>query len=207
MVAVVKPRTPTRMDGYERVEITSRPQWRAWLERNHSRAESIWLVTYKKHTGDRHVPYAHVVEEALCFGWIDSVPRRLDESRSMLLLSPRKPKSPWSALNKKRIVALIAQGLMTPIGMAKIDAAKSDGSWTKIDSIQSLKPPTDLRKALAKNAAARKAFEAFSPSSRKALLQWILSAKAATTREARITKIVRLAALGLRANTPEARGN
>jgi uncharacterized protein YdeI (YjbR/CyaY-like superfamily) len=121
----------SRADSYERVEIASRAAWRRWLSKNHARSESIWLVTFKKHTGARHVPYGDVVEVALCFGWIDSVPRKLDEDRSMVLLSPRKPGSPWSKLNKERVERLIAAGLMTAMGLAKVESAKADGSWTK----------------------------------------------------------------------------
>lgn len=201
-----KAKKPSRMDAYERVEIESRSAWRRWLTKNHTRGESIWLVTFKKHAGARHVPYGDVVEEALCFGWIDSVPRKLDAERSMVLLSPRNAGSPWSNLNKERVARLIAGGLMTPAGQAKIDAAKADGSWTKIDSIQTLEPPKDLLSALTRNAKARVAFEGFSPSSRKAMLQWLLGAKTDATRQRRIGEIVRLAALGLRANTAEARG-
>lgn len=194
------------MMEYERVEVTSRAQWRAWLRANHRQAQSIWLITHKKHTGERHVPYDAVVEEALCFGWIDSHIRSVDADRSMLLISPRKPGSVWSALNKRRVAALTASGAMTKAGLAKIDAAKADGSWSTLDAIESLESPPDLAALLAENAPARRAYESFSASSRKAILQWILSAKRDQTRAKRIAEVVRLAALGLRANFPESKG-
>jgi uncharacterized protein YdeI (YjbR/CyaY-like superfamily) len=197
------------MKGLEtlpRIEIRSRAQWRSWLATNHASSGSIWLVTYKKAAGPDHVPNADVVEEALCFGWIDSRPAKLDEQRSMLLLSPRKPGSPWSKLNKQRIARLIKAGLMTPAGQAAIDRAKADGSWSIYDEAETLQDPPDLTAALAKSTKARAAWQAFSPSSRRGILWWIISAKRAETRAKRIAETARLAALGIRANHPEARG-
>ena len=182
------------------MEVTSRRQWRDWLVQNHTQTESIWLVTYKKHTGSRYLPYDDVVEEALCFGWIDSLPRKLDSDRTMLLLSPRRPKSPWSKLNKERVAKMLAQGLMTSAGQEKINQAKADGAWTFLDDVEALIIPDDLATALAANAQAKIYFEGFSPSAKKGILQWIKSAKQASTREKRITKTVELAAQNIKAN-------
>ncbi|MEM9482626.1 MAG: YdeI/OmpD-associated family protein [Cyanobacteria bacterium P01_F01_bin.116] len=188
------------MKQFEQVEVTSRAEWRTWLTNNHTQTDSIWLVTYKKHTGSRYLPYDAIVEEALCFGWIDSLPRKLDSDRTMLLLSPRRPKSPWSKLNKDRVTKMLDQGLITPAGQAKIDQAKADGSWTFLDDVEALIIPDDLATALSANPQAKTYFEAFSSSSKKGILQWIKSAKQATTREKRIQKTVDSAAQNLKAN-------
>ncbi|MEM6255013.1 MAG: YdeI/OmpD-associated family protein [Cyanobacteria bacterium P01_D01_bin.156] len=188
------------MKDFQQVEVISRSQWRDWLAKNYTQTESIWLVTYKKHTGSRYVPYDAVVEEALCFGWIDSLPRKLDSDRTMLLLSPRRPQSPWSKLNKERVARMFNQGLMTPAGQEKIDQAKANGSWTFLDDVEALIIPDDLATALAANVQAKEHFDGFSPSSKKGILQWIKSAKQTATREKRILKTVELAAQNIKAN-------
>jgi len=190
----------SKLDLLEQLEVISRTEWRAWLKKHHARTEGIWLVTWKKSTPGKYLPYAAIVEEALCFGWIDSLPRKLDEQRTMLYLCPRKPRSVWSKLNKDRIEKLEAVGLMTSIGRAKIEAAKRDGSWTKLDIVEALGVPEDLAKALAAERTATKHFNAFPPGSRKIILQWISSAKTATTRARRIKDTVELAAKNIRAN-------
>lgn len=197
---------PSALDSADRVEVTSRAAWRAWLAANHEQPDGIWLVTFKKHTGERYVDYDSIVEEALCFGWIDSLPRKLDADRTMLYLSPRKPKSIWSRLNKTRVDVLEEAGLMTDVGRAKIEAAKADGSWKIYDSVEDLIVPDDLRDALAEEPTAATQFEAFSASSKKGVLWWIKSARRKATRVSRIAKTVRLAKLGVVANTPDARG-
>jgi len=182
------------LDQYEKVEVTSREQWRAWLAANHEQPVSIWLVTYKKHTGDKYLSYDAVVEEALCFGWIDSLPRRLDGDRTMLLLSPRRAKSPWSKLNKERVARMEAAGLMTAAGWAKVERAKADGAWVFLDDVEALVIPEDLAAALAAKERAKDYFEAFSPSSKRGILQWIKSAKRSETRQKRIEKTAAMAA-------------
>lgn len=185
---------------HPRVEIASRVELRAWLQSNHTRTTSIWLVTWKKAAGARHVPYSDVVDEALCFGWIDSLPRKLDADRTMVRLSPRKPGSAWSAVNKTKIERLLADGRMTNAGLAAIDRAKADGSWSLLDSIATLSPAPDLAKALAAVPAAKPNFEAFPPSVRRAILEWITQAKTAETRARRVGETARLAAENIRAN-------
>jgi uncharacterized protein YdeI (YjbR/CyaY-like superfamily) len=187
------------MKTFEQIEVANRQQWRDWLAANYQQRSSIWLVTYKKHMGAQHLSYDAVVEEALCFGWIDSLPRKLDEDRTMLLLSPRKPQSIWSKLNKTRVKSLIEQGLMMPAGLEKIERAQADGSWTFLDDVEALVIPADLAAALASNAEAAKYFSAFSPSAKKGILQWIKMAKRPETRAQRIEKTVTLAAQNIRA--------
>jgi uncharacterized protein YdeI (YjbR/CyaY-like superfamily) len=186
--------------GFERVEVTSRAGLRAWLEANHARNESVWLVTYKKAAGEAYVPYDAVVEEALCFGWVDSLPRKLDADRSMLLLSPRKPGSAWSAANKARVEALAEAGLLAAPGLAKIEAAKADGAWTRLDGVERLEIPPDLAAALAALPTAAENFAGFPRSVRRGILEWILQAKRPETRAKRIAETSRLAAENLRAN-------
>lgn len=174
---------------YERVTIRSRAEWRAWLGRNHERTESIWLVSYKKNAGALYVSYAEIVEEALCFGWIDSRPAKLDDQRSMLLLSPRRPGSAWSKLNKERVARLEAQGLLAPPGLARIRAAQADGSWNALDEVEALIVPPDLARAL-RQAGRTKAFAALAPSRRRGELDRIRQAKQPETRARRIAKLI-----------------
>jgi uncharacterized protein YdeI (YjbR/CyaY-like superfamily) len=177
-----------------------RKEWRAWLERNHQTSPGVWLIYYKKNSGKSRVPYDEAVEEALCFGWIDSRPNALDDERYMQIFSPRKPKSVWSKLNKQRVEALIQQGLMTEAGLQKIELAKQDGSWNKLDAIEELEIPEDLKNALEANEPANTYFNAFSNSSKKNILWWIESAKRPETRLKRIEETVTLAAQNKKAN-------
>ncbi len=191
------------IDKFERVEIRTREQWRAWLTANHGRTESIWLVTFRRGSGEPSLPYDDIVEEALCFGWIDGRAGKLDDRRRMLLLSPRRRGSGWSKLNKERIERLAAAGLITPAGLAKIEAAKADGSWSLLDEVDALIVPPDLEAAFASaEPQARAAWDGFSKSSRRAILDWLRQARRPETRARRIEETVAMAARGLRANFP-----
>lgn len=170
----------------ERVEIDSLAAWRDWLATNHGQAESIWLVSWKK-GDDRHVPYGDRRDEALCWGWIDSLPARLDTARTMVLMSPRRRGSRWSAINKARVAALEAAGRMAPPGRAAVAAAQSDGSWKALDDIDTM--PGDLATELA-GAGAEAGWQALAPSLRRGLLETLLDAKRPATREQRITALV-----------------
>ena len=178
----------------------SRAEWRQWLEQNHERKEGVWLVSFKKATGKPRFDYEEAVEEALCFGWIDSKGNKLDEERSMLWFAPRKPKTGWSKPNKIRIEKLTAAGLMNPAGLAKIEAAKKDGSWNALDSVEALEIPADLKKALAANRMAQQNFDAFPRSAKRAILEWISHAKKPETRAKRIEETVTKAEKNIRAN-------
>jgi uncharacterized protein YdeI (YjbR/CyaY-like superfamily) len=180
----------------DRVEVTSRGELRSWLAANHATSPGIWLVTYKKSSPERHISWDEVVEEALCFGWIDSTANKLDAERSMLLLTPRNRRSPWSRINKERVEKLLAQGLIEPSGLAVIEAAKADGSWSVLDAVEAYQEPDDLRAALAAVPRARAGFDAFPPSARKQLLWWVESAKRPETRAKRIEETVRGATEG-----------
>lgn len=184
----------------QQVQIESRTQWREWLSQNGATCGGIWLVTFKKHCGDQYVSYNDIVEEALCFGWIDSLPRKLDADRTMLYLAPRQAGSGWSKLNKDRVAAMIAQHKMTPAGWAKMEQAQQDGSWTALDAIEALEIPPDLDMALERYAPARHYFEAFPRSVKRGILEWIAGAKRPETRAKRIEETARLAKDNLRAN-------
>ncbi|MBD6615472.1 hypothetical protein FNW02_06370 [Komarekiella sp. 'clone 1'] len=169
---------------------TNRQKWREWLEKNHHTSIGIWLIYYKVKSGKPSVQYSEAVKEALCFGWIDSKVKSLDEERYMQIFTPRKSKSVWSKLNKKYIEELIEQNLMTDAGLKKIEVAKQDNSWNTLDAIEELIIPVDLKQALEANETANKYFQAFSKSSKKNILFWIESAKRPETRLKRIEQTI-----------------
>jgi uncharacterized protein YdeI (YjbR/CyaY-like superfamily) len=183
----------------QQVEVHSRQQLRAWLEMHHAQRESVWLVVWKKHT-PHHIPYSDIVDEALCFGWIDSQPRKLDADRSLVRLSPRKPRSGWSGVNKLKIERLMAAGLMAPPGLARIAQAQQDGSWEQLDSASSDEIPPDLAASFARFPDAATNFAAFPKSARRAILEWISTARTPETRSKRIAETAAAAAKGERAN-------
>lgn len=175
-----------------------RPAWRAWLEANHVSTDSIWLIFDKGLT--RQLSGDDMVEEALCFGWIDSKPGKVDEHRSKIYMSKRKPKSVWSKINKDRIARLEAAGLMAPAGVKAVELAKANGSWDALNASDALTMPPALTAALQANALAQDYFDAFPPSSRRAILEWIYQAKTDSTRIKRIIETVELAAQNIRAH-------
>ena len=174
-------------------------EWRQWLTANHATSKGIWLILVKKEADLHGITYADAVEEALCFGWIDSKSNTLDEKRYRLHMSPRKAGSVWSKLNKQRIRKLVKEGRMTQAGLAKIKAAKKDGSWNTLNAIDRLEIPAELLERLSANEEARRNFEGFSTSSKKIILFWIASAKRDATRQKRIEETVRLAAQNIKA--------
>ncbi len=175
-------------------------EWRQWLEDNHPHTAGVWLVSYKKATGKPRFDFDEAVEEALCFGWIDSKANKLDEERSMVWFTPRKPRTGWSKINKERVAKLIEAGRMSAAGLAKVAAAQKDGSWNALDAVDALEIPSDLEKAFSKNKTARGYFEAFPRSVKRAILVWISSAKKPETRAQRIAETVAKAGQNLRAN-------
>ncbi len=178
----------------------SRAEWRAWLLEHQDQETGVRLVFDKKSSGSRPLSYNDQVEEALCFGWVDSKPGKFDLHHSMLYFSPRKARSGWSKPNKERIARLLEQGLMMSAGLTKIDAAKKDGSWEKLDGVEALEIPADLQKALAGFSSATANFAAFPKSIKSGILQWIVNAKKPETRAKRIEETARLAEQNVRAN-------
>ena len=182
----------------------NRNDWRAWLEKNHDVKTEVWLVFYKKHTGQPSIPYDDAVEESLCFGWIDSVIQRIDDDRYGRKFTPRKDGSKWSALNKRRVAKMIQEGRMTEAGLAKLSysGAEDDYGRTPQRKAQELVPPRYFKQALLGNRKAWENFSRLAPSHRRAYIQWITAAKTEGTRDRRLAEAVRLLAenqkLGMR---------
>jgi uncharacterized protein YdeI (YjbR/CyaY-like superfamily) len=180
----------------------NRRAWRAWLARNHDRSKGIWLAYYKKGSGKRSVTYEEALQEALCFGWIDSTVNRIDAERYKQRYTPRNDRSVWSASNKARVGRLIAAGLMAPPGLARVEAAKRNGSWESLDDVDRIgrgaDVPDDLLEALSAEPRAREAFEKRPPSEKKLWGYWVLSAKRPETRARRVAETVKRVLAGRR---------
>jgi uncharacterized protein YdeI (YjbR/CyaY-like superfamily) len=182
------------------VEPADRDGWRAWLEANHATARGVWLVSFRPSTGRAAFEYEAAVEEALCFGWIDSKGGRVDDQRTKLYFAPRNPGSGWARPNKERVERLMAAGRMAPAGIQTVETAKANGSWTLLDAVERLEVPADLGAALADRPPARANWDAFPPSARKTLLTWIVTAKRDETRARRVQEIAAAAQRNERAN-------
>jgi uncharacterized protein YdeI (YjbR/CyaY-like superfamily) len=172
--------------------------WRAWLAANHATARGVWLASWKRPTGRPAVAYEDAVEEALCFGWIDSTVNTLDGDRGLQLMTPRKPRSSWTRRNRERVALLEAEGRMTEAGRRAVEVAKTNGWWLLYDSVEDLVEPHDLAAALEQAPQARTHWDAFPPSARKQMLWWVVSAAKPETRARRIATIVADAAQGRR---------
>ena len=173
----------------ERIEVTSRAEWRAWLAGHHASSPGIWLVTWKKATPDKHVPYEEIVLEALCFGWVDSQAKGVDEVRTSITMTPRRPNSRWTQRNRERVEELEAAGLMTAAGRAEIEAAKANGAWDELRDVEALVEPDDLRAVLDGDPVARERWEALSASAKFQHLLRLHDTKRPETRAKRIGEI------------------
>jgi uncharacterized protein YdeI (YjbR/CyaY-like superfamily) len=189
-----------KKDGIETYYAKNRKEWRTWLSKNHAKEKNVWLEIYKKESNVPTVQYEDAVDEALCFGWIDSRPNKKDKQSYYLLFSKRSPKSNWSKANRERAERLIKQGLMAKAGLELIALAKQNGRWTALNDVQNSVIPDDLQKALNKNKKASGYFAAFPPSSKRIILEWILNAKKPETRQKRIEETVTLAENNIKAN-------
>jgi len=187
-------------DGKPWIQPPDRAAWRAWLIDNHATSSGVHFVTWRRPSGKPAVAYADAVEEALCVGWIDSKAGKLDEDRSTLWFTARRPRSGWSRPNKERVDRLIATGQMLPPGLAAIEEAKRRGTWTMLDDVEDLIVPDDLATAFDAHPPGRANFEAFSRSARRALLAWIVEARRPETRAKRIAETAAAAARNERAN-------
>lgn len=165
--------------------------WRAWLAANHVTQRGCWVASWRKPSGRDPVPYVDLVEEALCWGWIDSTVNRYDDDRGLQMMTPRKPKSTWTRLNRRRVADMETQGRMTDAGRRAIEVAQANGWWTILDPVEDLIVPDDLAAALDAEPAARAAWDALSPTAKKFQLFQIVSAMAADTRARRIAAICR----------------
>lgn len=187
------------VSDYEQVFVSSRSEWREWLAANADTSPGIWLVTHKRATGLPAPSYDDVVEEALCFGWVDSTVRTRDELTGMQLVTPRRPRSTWAITNKERVARLTAAGLMTERGLRAVAVAQENGSWSALESVERMDVPEDLAAALAADPIAAGNFKALPPGSVRQHLWWVVSAKRPQTRAQRIAAVVSAAHEGRRA--------
>ena len=182
-----------KTENFEQVEVESTQELRDWLEASHAQADSIWLVTYKKHMGNKYVSVQDILDAVLCFGWVDGIRRKLDEDRTMQMISPRQTQH-WAKSYKDRAAKLINEGRMHPAGLEAIAESKRNGLWNFMDDVDALIKPEDLIEALEAHPSASENFDAFSKSSRRNTLRWIKLAKTPETRAKRIQKTATLAA-------------
>lgn len=171
----------------------NREDWRKWLKVNHNKVKVLWLVFYKKHTGKANISYNDAVEEALCYGWIDSIIKEIDEEKYARKFTPRNDHSRWSELNKKRAGNMIKQGKMTAVGLSKINAAKKNGQWNRAVSIpKTVELPNSLKSALQKNKKAWGNFKNLAPSYQRNFIMWVSSAKRQETKDKRLIEAIGL---------------
>ena len=187
-------------NGTPAVEAPNREAWRQWLTQNHEQENAVWLIIDHKESGVDSVYYDAAVEEALCFGWIDSKPNKRDTGSYYLFFAKRKAKSNWSKVNKKRVEKLIKQGLMAAPGLQMIELAKQTGTWDALNDVENLVMPADLQDLFNKHPQALENYQNFPPSTQRSILEWILNAKKPETRTKRITETVQLASENIRAN-------
>ena len=186
------------MDEAEELHFTTAAEWRAWLAEHHRQPAGVWLVQYKARTGKPAIDYEDAVCEALCFGWIDSTYRRIDDERGALWWSPRRKGSLWARTNKARVKRLEAEGRMTDAGREAIARAKADGSWTILEPVEDLIVPDDLAAAFEARPGARDLWVDLTASAQRAYLLWIYTAKREITRAKRVAETAERVAAGLR---------
>lgn len=187
-------------NGVKTFYATSRQVWRQWLEDNHCTEKSVWLIIYKKESNTPSVYYPEAVDEALCYGWIDSKPNKRDEESYYQFFAKRNPKSNWSRVNKEKIERLLEAGLMAPAGLEMIDIAKQNGTWNALDDVENLIVPGDMQALFDQHPTAFQYWEAFPRSVKRGILEWIFNAKRPATREKRIRETVEKAEQNIRAN-------
>ena len=182
----------TEIESANALLFKNRNEWRSWLEKNHTISNEVWLMHYKKSFSKKSLNHFDAVEEALCFGWIDSKLKKIDEEKFILKYSPRKSKSVWSKINKKNAEKMISLGKMTKAGLDKIQEAKKQGFWdTAYTNLVKERLPSDLKKALIVNKTAWNNFQNFANSYRNMYIGWVKSAKTTETRKKRISKVVK----------------
>ena len=180
------------MADLKKVQPKSRAAWRGWLEKHHATSQGVWLVFAKKHTGLSTVSYEDAVQEALCFGWIDSLMKSIDDRFHMQTFTPRKPKSAWSVTNKARLAKLMKAGVMAPAGLAAVEQAKKSGSWTAYASVDAMTIPPELQRALDADPDAKKNWPTYTPSAQRAFLHMVNGAKRPETREKYVRRVIDL---------------
>ncbi len=190
-------------DGVKTFYAQDKNAWRQWLQENHATEKSVWLIIYRQQsqTPSVYLYYSEAVDEALCFGWIDSKPNKRNNESFYQFFAKRRPKSNWSRVNKLKVEKLLAGGMMAEAGLQAVETAKQNGTWATLDDVENLILPADLREKLNGNPAAEAYFEAFPRSAKRGILEWILNSKRPETRAARIAQTVRLAQENRRANS------
>ncbi|MCU0330062.1 MAG: YdeI/OmpD-associated family protein [Candidatus Kapabacteria bacterium] len=182
-----------KLDSAKRIEPLTPDELRQWFVDHCEQSDGVWVVRQKASTGRTTVTMEHIIEECLCFGWIDSLPRKLDEARTMVYIAPRKKGSAWSEINRAIIARLLEQGRMHRRGVAVLRSAQEDGSWDRLVAIAGEALPADVDAALEARPPAKENFQAFPKSSRRATLEWIVQARTETTRQRRIQEVVEAA--------------
>lgn len=187
-----------KLESFERVQVSDRDELRAWLQEHHLTAPGVWLRMYRRGTGMPRPGIDEIVEELLCFGWIDSTMRKLDEMQTELLCTPRRPGSHWAKSNRERVERLTALGRMMPRGLEVVAIARADGSFDSLRDVENLIEPSDFRLLLEASATARQYWDACPPSYRRMMLHWVQAAKRPATRQSRIEAVVTSASTGRR---------
>jgi uncharacterized protein YdeI (YjbR/CyaY-like superfamily) len=187
-------------NGIKTFHAKTRKEWRKWLDKNHDSEKSVWLIIYKKESNTQSIYYPEAVDEALCFGWIDSKPNKRDEISFYQFFSKRNPKSNWSKVNKEKVARLMEQGLVHSAGLRMIEIAHQNGTWTALDEVENITIPDDLKALFLRNKIALDNWERFPRSSRRGILEWIMNAKKPETRHKRIEETVKLASENIKAN-------
>lgn len=181
------------------VSASSEAAWRQWLAKHHAKVKAVWLIIYKKGSGVDSVTYPEAVDQAICYGWIDSKPNKRNEASYYQYFAQRNPASFWSGVNKKKVAKLEAAGQLAPAGIAMINIAKENGGWTALDSLENIELPAELRALFDANPTAYANWETFPKSVKRGILEWILQAKRPETKEKRMKETVDLAAQNKRA--------
>lgn len=186
------------MDEANLLELASRQEWRAWLKNNHARVEEVWLVFFKKKSGVQSISYSEALDEALCYGWIDSLIKRINKVRYARKFTPRRDNSKWSLVNKNRVEHLMNSGLMTEFGLQKVEAAKQSGKWEHPNSKPKLdfSMSTDFQSALQNNPQAEKNFNKLAKTHQNQYIAWIITAKRSETISKRISESIKLLSEG-----------
>ena len=187
-------------DGIKTFYAKSQEEWRKWLEDNNQIEKSVWLIIYKKESGKPSVYYSEAVDQAICFGWIDSKPNKRDETSYYQFFAKRNPKSNWSKVNKAKVEKLVEKWMMSKSGIEAIEIAKQNGTWNALDEVEQMTIPEDLKRAFDTNSTAFVYFDKFPRSSKRNILEWILNAKRPETRQKRINETVELAEKNIKAN-------
>jgi len=192
--------TEQRSDGIPTFHASTVADWHNWLAQHHQEEKAVWLIIYHKESPTPSITYPKAVDEALCWGWVDSKPNKRNDESFFQYFAARNPKSNWSKVNKEKIARLLAAGRMQPAGLAMVEGAKAAGTWDALNDVEAGVIPDDLLAAFAKFPGSEENFRAFPRSARRGILEWIFNAKRPATRTNRVEETAALAAENKRAN-------